>query len=453
MKVRNSVVTIKNAYSKMNGKKYELLMLLLILSSHIFFLKTTYKPYIFPDSSSYMHPQWKMFFGILPKFWTFGRTPVYPVFIAVVRFLFGEEKYLLAVVGIQEAFCFVSLFFLFRTLKMITSNRRVISLITLAYGCSPAVLSWNYCILTESLALSMCVIYVFLMCKFIKTKSDTVGMTVFICVLIMTFERPSFLLFLPVTVAFLLFFSLIGKHKKLLKTYLTALCSVVVVTGYSFGFYKVNGIFSISNPVPRQLLYVVMQRGYYKNSPNLEFRNIVEKSWDGTIESIWPSVGKVLGYYGLAESQKLAFESIKNSKYQYIRDEIRLSFDVCASPWNGYYINKDFPHSLAGNIKRALRILYINFFTILLHVIPAHTLLVAGFSLFVAIKQLFLRRINWLLFGCGCYVFLIFSSSMILTNAEYMRTMIHLLPLFYLNIVCLFDSLCNKGNKFYVQEF
>lgn len=434
---------------KLSYEKYELLLFFLIIFCHVFFFITTYKPCMWPDSWTYFDFSWPKIKSVIPMFWAWGRTPGYPVVIKVLRLLFGSENFLLATVWVQEIVCLVSLFLFHALLKDITNNKLIIFLTMFFYGCSPVVIGWNYCILTESFSISLCIGYLFVLSKFMKTKSDLYGMFSFAYILVIIFERPSFLLFLPVTICFVLFFTFIGKYKKMIKTYMSALFAVLVVLLYCFGFYKHFGIFSISDPVPRNLLIVSMERGYYRNSPNSEFKDMVDNTYSGDANNdLWPAMWKILDYYGLAESKRLAIESIKCSAKAYIKDEIKLSMDTAARSWSGYYY-KD--KKLDDSILK-LKKMYEAFFR---GFAPIHALFVSFFSLALVIVQLFKRKINWLLFGCACYVAMIFVSTMVVQWGEH-RIMIHIMPIFYFNMVCLFDSVCAlKDNKerFYIQNF
>lgn len=134
-----------------------------------------------------------------------GRTPVYPLLLAFIR-LFVEDPWLTHVV----VFLQISLFFLsipcFRYIAYsMTQSNRISFFMSLAYVCCPAIVYWNRCTMTESLAITGIVflLYLFFRYRITKEKRCIVGSGIVILGLVML--RPANLYLFPVALLFWLY--------------------------------------------------------------------------------------------------------------------------------------------------------------------------------------------------------------------------------------------------------
>lgn len=96
--------------------------------------------------------------------------PLYPAVIKICRMICGEHYYLYMVVAIQVLASGIAVIYLFKAFKLITDNSLLSGIVTIWYGCSSGVMSWDTIILTESFSISISVFYIWALIKYVKNK-------------------------------------------------------------------------------------------------------------------------------------------------------------------------------------------------------------------------------------------------------------------------------------------
>lgn len=432
-------VALKNLRKAYYTNKWIFLVIIAILITRYLYFITNQIAYLYPDSYGYINFK---FDKILNLNFSDGRVPIYPIFIRLCKFYFGNKSYLIYVCYLQMIISFVATIYFYKSIKLITDQKWLINIITFLFGSSNTFVGFDYVILTESLALSGVIYYVYFLLMYLRSNNIKYAIRAVLLTLLLSFLRPSFLLFLAITLFFLTIRLLITKNSEIKKALNINILSWIIVFIYSFLFFSSTGIFTISDPMPRQLLVVCMNRGYFLDGDDKEFVEYVKNGMEENPSEVWPTVKKAVKNFGLKRTQNYAKNCIKNNLPKYIKDEVKESAVNANYDFFSYNIAKE---NINPNIY-TLRNLAIGFFDILK---PIHALALATYFFIITIKGLmYEKKMYWLSCGFSSFIILIFISSMIATCGEYIRTMIHMFPFIYFGFVYFIDRAVYKSDYF-----
>ncbi len=407
----------------------------------VLILRTFYNLWVLPysymkDTYSYVEFPFEYQFPFHVVFHN-GRVPVYPILLRVSRMLIGDggegsykHIFLVVLQGLCSLFC-VILFY--KVCAMLVKNHVVLFIATVFYGCAPAIMGWDTVLLTESLALSGTTAFLYLIIRYIKKPNFADGAGAVFLMFVLTFLRPTFLLFDALLLGFWGLRFITEKQERRLLMRLLA-CSAAVflfIGGYSYLFSRSTGLFTISDPMPRQLAKVCVDRGYYKQSDDAEFVSVVDQALEETTDGTWPVVGVILDKYGLSGTQRLCKAAIFNNIPLYVHDTFGLVRYIGESRFTSYAQvrpSEDFHSALIPAVGNLIE----NVFGFITGNLMYLILLVElGVFLFLWIHD---RRLPWIHLGLFVFPFLIFVSSLIATCGEYRRTMICVLPFLYVSM-------------------
>lgn len=178
------------------NKELRTIYITTIVCSIIFILAWGGKEMV--DSPSYIHAADKLLSGKIDSL----RTPAYPLIIGVCKILFGEAIYKFAIIIVQYIIFLASIYFYYHLVIEIIKKPRLSFWITMTYAVYPAILSWNNCIMTESLAISGSVFLLFFTLRLFKRFSVRAAFLFFFWLAFLLFLRPSFLYLLPIYFVF-----------------------------------------------------------------------------------------------------------------------------------------------------------------------------------------------------------------------------------------------------------
>ena len=239
-------------------KKNKNLLLLYILSVIFSFLLIFVWGVIeTPDSQTYISAWSSLANGKLDIL----RTPIYPIFLHLMSFLFNKEG-LLATICFQHLVFLISICFFIKILRLFIKKENIIFWITALYALFPAVNTWGNCILTESFAISGLVFLIYLTFRLIQRVSIA-SITLFtIQLLVLLLLKPAFIYLLPI--CFVLFVYLffhksyrLGGALGLIGVFFASLICV----GYMQEFKREYGVFSFSNVSTINNFYIARQYG------------------------------------------------------------------------------------------------------------------------------------------------------------------------------------------------
>jgi len=192
------------------------------------------------------------------------RTPVYPYFVKIMG-LFGNDSLIQNIILVQAIISFLAIIIFYKIAGTVIQNRTVIIIATIVYGIMPSLISWDKCILTESLSICAIVVFIYFTLRYLKkpTILKAILLTLFIFIAIML--RPSFIILLPVVILFwmlrIIFFK--TDWKSCLSGIAASIVCVLLILGYSMLNFKDNGYNGISIVSSINQLDVVINANMY----------------------------------------------------------------------------------------------------------------------------------------------------------------------------------------------
>lgn len=421
------IISIKN-----KSKMYFLITMISIILIGFFYFTNTSKCILYNDSSSYINFNFSNLFHLKLS----GRTPVYPFIIRVFSKLF-KSSYLYFVCIFQYLIWFISMIFLNKIFRMFFKKEKLISLFTILYALSSSIVGWNNIILTESLALSGTLIFLYYAIKYIKKPYFLTGLVAIIIAFVLTFHRPTSIIYvLFLEIFWIARFIFERKNIKIdFKCFIVSTISIILIVIYSILFHKTFGIFSISDAVVRQDLYVSISEGYYKSSNNKKFVEDIDFMLESK-KNTWQTVYYILDNYTLDNIKNITNYCRKQNldEYsEYIMDLIKEHTNIKYNSYRFRILNR-LDDLLQETIVDKSNL--ITFF---------HSYLVIFIELILIVYNWIKnKKVPWLHFGILGMILVIVMSSFIGTCAEFMRTAICALPFTYfalaLYIVYFFDK-------------
>ena len=408
-------------------------LLLIILSCLLFgtyyFTKTSINV-LFPDSNSYIYYDFTRLWNLKLN----GRTPIYPVILNTNKIIF-ETNFLTFTCMFQYIVWFIGIICLYETLSLLVKNKRLNVIISICYVISPAITLWNNIILTESIALSGTLIFIYLIVKYIITNKCVYGYLSVILSFILTFHRPTSIIYLLGLFLFFIFRMIFEKptFKSELKCFAVSTLSVLMVFVYAYFFHKSYGIYSISDAVVRQDLIVSIEQGYYKSSENKEFVEYIDKKVENG-EEVWSYVFDIIDEYGHSEIKKITNDCRMKNIDKYILYIGRLGMKHSSVPFTHYSTVKN--SFIASSLDTSFSV--ITFF---------HVYIVTFLELILLIvKWVKNKKVPWINAGLFAFPFIIVMSSFIGTCNEFMRTAICCVPFTFIGFVMLIDKIFKQPN-------
>ncbi len=239
---------------------------------------------LYYDSSSY----YEYDYNLLKLQTDHFRTPVYPYFIKLVAFLTGFSSAsgayppafygVLAFVQKMLSFCAVAI--LYVALRKVIRRRWLVALICLCYGCAPAVISWDICILTESLSFFFMVLMLYCVFSYLRKPSILTAIMLGVVSLIMVLLRPTFIYLIAIFAVFFIARLILcrSEWKKAVSGIVSLGICGLLLLGYCQLNYVNNHYFGISSVGTNiNQLYMVIENAYYKNADYPEITNYIEQ--------------------------------------------------------------------------------------------------------------------------------------------------------------------------------
>lgn len=363
------------------------------------------------------------------------RVPIYPLLIQFLEFICKDMwAYFLCI--IQMIISFISLVYLYKTLKLIIKNKVLCSIIVFLYGTSTAIFGWDTNILTESLSLSIVVIFCYFLISYLKKNTLKYGIGSTMIALLLCFLRPSCIVFIPILLVFYILKIFLEKENRSnnIKCLISVFSIIAILLVYAFAYYKQHNIFSITSASVRQDLYVCMHEGFYKNSGDNQFINDVEKEIKEN-KLKWDSVTKILKKYGNERIIKLTKESKKNSFKDYIKYLTRVIKEQTIEKFRSY--NQLLVPEMNNKLENVIYKVFEEFFIIKFSTIFIIVVIEGIIGFYKWIKE---GKPSWIHLGLFGFIFVILVTAFIGTNAEFMRTSICSLPFVYISIALLISD-------------
>ena len=391
---------------------------------------------MFPDSGSYID-------------YTFnGRTPVYPFIIDLWQLILGDN-FAAGVVVFQIAISLLSVLFLYKTLIILTGNTNLSFFITALYGISPTVIGYDALILTESLAMSGSVFFLYFIVNYIKQISIKYGVCSILIALLLTMHKPSFLLFNYALLFFWLFrLYYIQERKIIYKLLLIQGISIAVIMAWSYEIYKVYGVFSITPLAPRHLLAACLNSGIYENFYDAKLVSKINEIFVSNGYSIgYDTTTPVMSLFGAdireqnIRVEEFCIKCIKLSPLAYLKY-------LCYTALNN--INTLLMSRLQTAYETYLYIPIMDLFAIISPVFKiGHYYISFLVEVIIVIMQYLKHRcLNWIHFGLAAFVGMSLAFVFVGTYGDYGRNLSHMFPFLIVSLALLL----NKSIKFLNTE-
>lgn len=225
------------------GTEKGLLTMSAIVALYAFVYQIFYNSYIFFDTKSYFDAYDNLIKGELDPF----RTPIYPLFIGLIRSIITIPYCYMVIILIQIAVFIVSVHYFYQITSTLKNNK-IAYWLTFIYGIIPVATSWTSVILTESLAISGSIFYLSLTISAIKTGKIKNIWFSSLLMLLLVMLRPSFIYLMPTNI-FMFIINNWNNPKDKRLTYNGLIGSSIVAIifcGYCYKIKQNYGIFSPS---------------------------------------------------------------------------------------------------------------------------------------------------------------------------------------------------------------
>lgn len=251
------------------------LLILIGIVFRIFYFTHLQSYTISTDTNSYVNAMNTIFLGKVDKL----RPPLYPIFLGIMRTLFGTG-YMLAAVNFQTVFALISIVFFYLSSAMIFKNKIIIYCATILYGIMPQILNWERALIPESLAISGTVVFFFVLLKYLKKPTIKLAFLIGVICFLFVMLKPAFILYSAIIFLFWILRFLF--HKQEIKQNLVGLLSIVMVflllKGYCYLNEKDNGYNGISI-VGSNLnqVFMLMDNNMYQNANYPDIENKIDE--------------------------------------------------------------------------------------------------------------------------------------------------------------------------------
>jgi hypothetical protein len=210
------------------------------------------------------------------------RTPIYPIFIGILKYIFGVEHYLIMGIIVQHIVFLLSIHYFYALSRLIISNENITLFITALYALYPCIATWNCFIITEPFAIYG---FIFLMyCGVIAYKRHSIIHNIWFSFwsLFLIFLRPAQIYILPVfLVAWIVLFFKDRKTKEVALSGILGMClSIGCILLYSYGFKKQYGLFTPSGIGVINKYYIARMDGMIKpeGTQNHAFQDFIRET-------------------------------------------------------------------------------------------------------------------------------------------------------------------------------
>ena len=430
----------------------------------IYFYRLLALPFEYIDTKSYLEASTnpRLLLGEIDRM----RTPVYPCFIAAIRFFFGEENLLHRIVFFQQLISWCCIYFFFHTAKYLVRSTTVVVGTSLYCACHPTILGFNAGILTESLSVSGTIFLGFLLVSYVQRpcygKAISIGIVSFLLIML----RPTFLVCLPVFFLFWIARLLLNRERRLCET--VGLCSIIgaliFVLGYCQLFKQKHGEFGLTAVTYQANQFmIVLQSGMYRNGSDPLINQqltALEKSWKKENPGAQPGepwlfptrnnrdlvrhIRKPL--FCTPEGGQYAKDTIRKNRLRFAFYSLGKFHGMCN--WRFDLWRHDLPGYTKTNPNFILKIRFQSVYVLLLLEV-----LVLGTAFYLT------RRVPW--FWCVCWLLIAGTIFTVVVGSysDWSRLVIPALPLVILLIAKYVDlaayvtkELCGKHVVQYLKE-
>ena len=274
------------------------------------------------DTESYVKAGHVLLNGTLDVF----RTPVYPFLISFFRMFLGEW-FSTGIITLQVLMFILSVYCFSLLCSYFLKNHLVYNITVALYAFHPTMLMWQKLILTESLSISVMVIFIYLLVKYIHDNNYSSIILSQLFLIFLLFLRPAFVYLIPLN---LIFWGYWMAKKNFIRS-LVGMLGALVVAAF-FGYYcysleKQYGIWGTSNVSDVNQYWILSEAGLIDLNaiPNEQMKIDVERFQKVILyRSDHIILFDILQRrYGLSACHDMVVNSIKNNLGAYIKSRIK----------------------------------------------------------------------------------------------------------------------------------
>lgn len=249
------------------------------------------------------------------------RTPVYPYIVKIIKKIGGDENLYKNIVIFQKILFIITLILFYFTIKLVTKNKIISTIISIIFGICPYIIFWNIMILTEAVSLFEIVLLSFLTIKYLKKPNNVIAGCIGILILAMIMTRPQYIYLLPIYILFWILkfvFDRKDEKKQIIIGIISCLiCGIILliycsIMKYQHGEFSITAVSYINNTV------TAIDSDLYKRAENKEMVKIVDETISGKSRgsASWEALNILTGKYSVNEIKQFANQSLKkDSKY------------------------------------------------------------------------------------------------------------------------------------------
>lgn len=370
------------------------------------------------------------------------RTPVYP-FVCHLAHTICDQRPNYIIAAIQLVVFYISVFFMYRLCGLMINSHGIKFFVSAFYACAPNFLLPAYAILSESLSISLLIIFCYSVIQNHRTGLIRYTMSNFLLLFTLVFLRPIFIFLFPIL---LILWLIAAKEKSLRKSAVVNLCFLAVLCGiylsYCKAFENKYGIFSTS------IVSDINQYDILRNNGIFDIEVIMDekmradvKTWmveykDSVDHNVfhWTEMYTFQNKYGYAAFHKFVHDNIKQHLAEYIHGKF-------ANDWRNSLGDNSF--CVFGHYTDCGIVIHsISVYTLLLqHLLPFNTLfltlMLGGITFAVlGIRQ---RKLPITSYFLWLIVVANMFAAFVGAQAEYARLILPCMPLMLIIIAMLVD--------------
>ncbi len=234
-------------------------------------------------------PQWT------PDSWSYTsydyrlclRPPGYPALLDLFDSLYSVNG-LVHSMNCQIVLSFLSVFFVFLTLYQITKRYYLSLILTVFYGLLPSVICWDTFLLTESMTLTLTVLFICTAVRWLTSFSFIDGILFASACLLAPIYKTSLFVY-PIAALLVSILVLIFDKRGRITAVIVMIClipSFLFIRDTCRMTKEYTGVYAVSSLEPRHKLALLLRSNLYKNHPDKELVEKIETIYEGNNYSV-----------------------------------------------------------------------------------------------------------------------------------------------------------------------